>query len=157
MIRFLHEGTRLYTHTTRAYRMFTQEKEMKKWHDEPFEMSFSEGGIFEIKGMVNDQLIVSKGTRFKSYEREVLIKFDWKDNFCFKDHIAEVEVRIMSATSETEYCTEIHVMHKGLDALSEEQVSIYKVFWKDTLERMRRSVNGDWVITDSELTLDCFK
>jgi uncharacterized protein YndB with AHSA1/START domain len=157
MIRFIHEGTRLYTHTTRAYRLFTQAKEIEKWHKEAYEIEFAQGGVFEISGMGNGQVIRSRGTTFASYEREALINLEWQDDFCFKETSTQVEVRIMSATSETEYCTEIHVLHKGLDALSDDEAAIYKAFWKDVLERMRRSVNGDWVISDSELTLDCFK
>ncbi len=157
MIRFLHEGTRLYTHTTRAYRLFTYIKELDKWHKETYKVDFKEGGLFEIVGEGMGQQIRSTGTLFKSYEREAMIVFEWKDDYRFTDTPAIVEVRIMAATSETEYCTEIHVVHKNLDVLDEEAVEVYRAFWKDVLERMRRSVNGDWIIKDSELTLDCFK
>lgn len=157
MIRFVHEGTRLYTHTTRTYKCFTTEKEMTKWHNGAFTIDFSEGGRFEILGTGVDCSITSKGTIYESYEREALITLVWKDDYCFKNETSQVEIRIMSATSETEYCTEIHVLHKNLEKLSEAEVNNYKVFWHGILENIRKSVNGDWIITDPELTFDCFK
>jgi uncharacterized protein YndB with AHSA1/START domain len=157
MARFLHEGTRLYTHTTRAYKLFTNEKEMSKWHEEDFTINFSEGGIFEIQGTGNGRVIKSLGTVYKSYERESVIELDWQDYFCFDQARSPVEIRIMTATSETEYCTEIHVVHRNLDHLNEEQLTIYKSFWKGILGSIHKVVNRDWVISDAELTLDCFK
>lgn len=132
-------------------------KEFEKWHNEAYSLVFELGGAFEITGDGNGQTIKSVGTVFKSYEREAQIVFDWHDDFCFQENKAEVELRIMSATSETEYCTELHILHKNLETLNEEQVAVYKDFWKQILEKMRKSVNGDWIIKDSELTLDCFK
>lgn len=157
MIRFLHEGTRLYTHTTRAYRIFTNPKEIDKWHLAPYDIVFEKGGAFEITGEADGVTITSKGTTFVSYEREEQIILNWQDDYQFKDKAAKVEIRIFPATSETEYCTEIHVVHNDLSELDEEMAKLYKTFWKNTLEHIRRSVNGDWVIQDSELTLDCFK
>lgn len=157
MIRFLHEGTRLYTHTTRAYKIFTNEKELLKWHKGTFEIDFSDNGSFEISGEGADRTIKSVGTVFGSFEREALINLVWRDDYCFANEATDVEIRIMSATSETEYCTEIHVLHKNLSHLSEEETNNYKIFWKGILEDIRKSVNGDWIIKDSELTLDCFK
>lgn len=132
-------------------------KEFEKWHKKAYSLVFEQGGTFEITGEGNGQVIKSVGTVFKSYEREAQIIFDWHDDFCFDEKGSEVELRIMSATSETEYCTELHIVHKNLETLSEEEVAIYKVFWKNILEDMRKSVNGDWIIKDSELTFDCFK
>lgn len=157
MIRFIHEATRLYTHTTRAYKIFTNEKEMTKWHAEAFTIDFSQGGNFEITGEAEDRLIKSTATVYESYEREAILNMIWKDDYCFEDKEAHVEIRIISATSETEYCTEIHVLHKDLETLSTEEINNYKVFWRGILENIRKSVNGDWIIKDSELTLDCFK
>lgn len=157
MAKFLHEGTRLYTHTTRAYKLWTNEKEMSKWHEGDFKIAFSEGGAFEITASGNGRVIKSIGTTYKNYERESVIELNWKDDFYFVDHAAKVEVRIMSATSETEYCTEIHVIHHDLASLNPEVLAIYKNFWKDVLTRMHKVVNKDWVISDAELTLSCFK
>lgn len=157
MIRFLHEVTRLYTHTTRAYKIFTNEKELSKWHDEAYQVDFSVGGAFEVTQNVNKQKIRSIGSTFEAFEREALLVIKWKDDFCFQSEGSSVEIRIMSATSETEYCTEIHVVHKGLEQLEDEVVNIYIMFWRQLLESVRQSVNGDWIIQDSELTLDCFK
>ncbi|MBN2897465.1 MAG: SRPBCC domain-containing protein [Clostridia bacterium] len=157
MAKFLHEGTRLYTHTTRAYKLFTNEKEIAKWHEGPFVIDFSEGGIFDIAISTGDQTIRSAGTCYRSYERESLILLDWKDDYCFSNRVSSVEIRIMSATSETEYCTEIHVLHQGLDDLDEAQLTAYKAFWKGILGKMHQLINRGWFISDAELTLDCFK
>lgn len=157
MIRFLYEGTRLYTHTTRAYKLLTTAKEVDKWHLAPYHIVFEKGGAFEITGQANDTTITSKGTTVLSYEREEHIILNWQDDYQFKDKPAKVEIRIFPATSETEYCTEIHVVHNDLSELGEEVAKHYKIFWKNILEHIRRSVNGDWLIKDSELTLDCFR
>ena len=65
-----------------------------------------------------------------------------------------VEVYFMPCTSETDYCTEIHVMHHDL---SDEDQLFYKGFWQRKLNELRQLCNGDWVIEDRDLSLSALK
>ena len=65
----------------------------------------------------------------------------------------------MQGTSKTEYCTEIHILHKGLKDNEEgmNAKKFFEVFWEEKLNIIRKYFNGDWVIEDRDLVLSVLK
>ncbi len=157
MAKFLRESVRLYTHTTEAYRLFTNKKSISKWNKNDFLVHPKVGGEFEIKWEVESYNIFSTGTIFLDYEREKRIKLLWKDDFCFSNRDSIVEIYIMQATQYTEYCTEIHVVHSGLETLTSDEVDVYRELWNQILASIHKSINNGWEILDSELDLSCLR
>lgn len=156
MTRFIHKSVRLYTHLTRAYRLFTYPKEIEKWIEGDFSVELKEMGDFDYIFSFNCGSLNTKGSKILEFEKEKYLKILWKDDKYFIDG-GIVELNYMSATSETEYCSEIHVVHRNLDDFPEDAVQFYKCFWTELFERARKKINGNWVIKDEELTLDCLK
>ena len=156
MTRFIHKSVRLYTHLTRAYRLFTYPKEISKWLGDDFSVDLKEMGNFDYIFSLNCGILNTRGSKILEYEKEKYLKIFWKDDKYFQDGCI-VELNYMSSTSETEYCSEIHVVHSKLENLSDQGIEFYREFWSELLEKARKRINGNWVIKDEELTLDCLK
>ncbi len=97
---------------------------------------------------------------FKVIEREKLITLHCSDFLSSgEEQWFPVEIQLMKCTSQTEYCSEIHVLQHGFEAseAGDQLRSQYLDLWRLKLEALRHTVNGKWIIEDKDLSLDIFK
>lgn len=158
MSHFLHTSMRLYSDVRRAYKRFTNVEELEKWFGSEIQGDIEEGAT--LKGILTELEKPFKIV-YTTLEKETSIVFDFTAHLSDEvsnDDPYEVELRFMQCTSDTYYCTEIHLMQYGFDdtETSLKEREIYLEFWKEKLEVLRKMINKDWVIQDSELTLKCF-
>lgn len=160
MSQFLHTSIRLNSDLRRAYNRFTKPEELEKWFAEKVE------GSIEINEKIlcyfKELSEVAVNIQFTALNFKESIRFyfplELQENDAQIDSY-EVEIKFMMCTSETEYCTEIHLMQYGFKDTEASRLIRQKhlEFWKEKLEKLRFLVNGNWVIKDSELTLRCLK
>lgn len=147
---FIHKKVRLNASITQSMRFFLVEKEVEKW--------FGKGSIenkvggqykldlsFEGSEWTSDTEILEK-----TFER--LIKFDMITPG--EVHTGPVEINFMPCTSKTEYCTEIHLIHRNV---SEAMAPWMDRFWDTKLNTLREYFNGNWIIEDRDLILSDLK
>ncbi len=138
-------------------RCFLIEKETAKWLGKPNIIENKLGGKYDLDFSFKGENWNSSATILeKSFEKK--IRFDFKLPTKYKDgfHNSTVEINFMMAASKTEYCTEIHVLHKGLlDNI--ETKEFFSEFWKEKLEILRKNYNGDWIIEDKDMVLSVLK
>lgn len=145
MADFIRESTRLYSDLGGAFRKFTVEKEAKKW--------MGDNVFVDLKDRISFVRLV-EGYKFiiswpiQSFEREKNLKVNWNSGKLKGD----VDILFMNCKQSTEYCTEVQVMHRGVSSLSDEELRVYKAFWKDYLESIRALCNKDWIIEDKDLS-----
>lgn len=160
MNKFIHQSVRLNASITQAMRYFLIEEEVSKWLGEVKCIENKVGGTYHINLTYGNEAWESK-TKILEKEFDKIIKFNFDVPDRFKQAFADslVEVNFMLGTSETEYCTEIHVLHKGLkdDELCIEAKNFFNEFWKGKLNILRKQFNGDWVIEDRDLVLSVLK
>jgi len=162
MSRFLHTSMRLNSDLRKAYRLFTLTEELEKWFAKEIKGSLADNeplsGTFTELKLQFDNLTVESTVpkEFIKFKFPVLltdqVSLELANEFL-------VEIKFMQCTTDTEYCTEIHLMQHGFgDTEESTQIrEIYLNFWKTKLETLREMVNGSWVIKDSELTLKCLQ
>ena len=160
MSKFIHQSVRLNTSITQAMRCFLIENEVSKWLGKVNSIENKVGGTYHIDLTYGNETWESKTKILeKEFEKIIKLNFNVPDRFkqAFTDSL--VEINFMLGTSDTEYCTEIHVLHKGLkdDELSVEAKNFFNEFWKDKLNILREQYNGDWVIEDKDLVLSVLK
>ncbi len=132
-------------------RFFLIESQINKWLGVPLKVENKKSGQYHIKFQYegkeweSDTLLLEK-------DFEKRIKFDMMGPEALKSGV--VEVYFMPCTSETEYCTEIHVMHHDL---SEDNKAWFKGFWQSKLNDLRQLCNDDWVIEDKDFCLSVLK
>jgi hypothetical protein len=146
-MKFIHEKVRLNASITQAMRFFLIGREIEKWFGQPIAVENKLGGRYAIEFTHSEKTWVSD-TSILEKDFEKKLKFDMMTSDGSSSY---VEVYFMPCTSETEYCTEIHIMHK----LCEDD--LMKSFWKDKLNQLRVLTNGDWVIEDRDLVLSTLK
>jgi len=157
---FLHTSTRLYTDVRKAYTRFTKVEELEKWFAQDIQETPSVGQ--SLSGTFEELDKNFSNLTYSALNKEENIRFSCPFNLVENDSNNdnyEVEIKFMQCTSETYYCTEIHLMQYGFDD-TEESIharTVYLEFWKNKLDVLRELINKDWVIQDSELTLRCFK
>lgn len=142
---FIHKKVRLNASITRTMRFFLIEGEVKKWWCEATIENKVNGKFllnleFNDKKWVSDTVILQK-----DFER--LLKFDMITPGA---QSSTVEINFMPCTTETEYCTEIHLIHRGVP---ESEVDFMSEFWEVKLDVLRQHFNKDWVIEDRDLVL----
>lgn len=157
MSHFLHTSVRLYSDVRKAYKRFTVTDELNKWFSTEIQGSVNEGNT--VNGLLAQQNVLFQIT-YKALEREASMVFDFSAPLADAEARPEpyqVEIRFMQCTSDTYYCTEIHLMQYGFEDTEQSLKAreIYRTFWEEKLETLRQMINRDWVIQDSELTLKC--
>lgn len=162
MSRFLHTSIRLNCDLRKAYRLFTVNAELEKWFAKELVGNISENQ--SISGYFPEYDQKFENLKFESVISKETIQFRFPVQLTDQVSISDtqeftVEIKFMQCTSETEYCTEIHLMQHGFKDSDEstEIRNIYLEFWKKKLENLRQMVNDNWVIQDSELTLRCLQ
>jgi len=80
-------------------------------------------------------------------------RVDWRVSYS-SENLIDCQFHVMRCTSETEFCTEVHLMTMVSNA---EEAEAIDVFSKALLEELRISYNKAWVIKDSELNASIFK
>ena len=80
-------------------------------------------------------------------------RIDWIVSYG-SDKTMECQFHLMRCTSETEYCTEVHLLSM---VSNESEVEAIDAFSKALLEELRVSYNKTWVIGDNELNASIFK
>ncbi len=147
---FIHEKIRINASITQAMRFFLIEKEVSKWLGEAT-IENKETGQYKLNLTFDDVNWTSDTTILKkSFER--LIKFDMITPGALLS--GPVEVNFMPCTSKTEYCTEIHLIHRNVPDNEQEMMSN---FWHHKLNHLRKRFNGDWIIEDRDLVLSVLK
>lgn len=149
-MKFIHKKVRLNASITQAMRFFLIEKEVMKWLGNA-QIDNKNGGIYHLELQHHDKKWSSHTTILeKSFER--LIKFDM---ITPEAQISgPVEVNFMPCTSKTEYCTEIHLIHRNVP---DQEQNIMDEFWSEKLDNLRVYFNKDWHIEDRDLVLSVLK
>lgn len=147
---FIRTKVRINASITQGMRFFLIESQVDKWLGRPLKVENKKEGIYHIEFQDQGRIWQSKSIILeKDFEKR--IKFDMMSP---EANLCPVEVYFMPCTSETDYCTEIHVMHHDL---SDEDQVIFKGFWQRKLNDLRQLCNGDWVIEDRDLSLSALR
>lgn len=149
-MKFIHKKVRLNASITQAMRFFLIEKEVTKWLGNA-QIDNKNGGFYNIELAYNDKKWSSHTTILeKSFER--LLKFDM---ITPEAQISgPVEVNFMPCTSKTEYCTEIHLIHRNVP---DQEQRVMENFWNEKLNLLRQHFNDDWIIEDRDLILSILR
>lgn len=157
MEKFIHTSIRLNTDLGRATRYTTDPEQLSKW--------LCEGAAHA--GGPSD--IVLSGVKtpddcwkwhLKEICREKTVIVTCSDLLGSAENRSyTLEIQLMKCTSQTEYCSEIHLIQRGFEDSEEEDSfrTAYTQLWQHKLEALRALVNGKWIIEDRDLTLDIFK
>jgi len=146
---FIHKKVRLNASITQSMRFFLIDKEVAKWLGDST-IDSKKGGRFmlnlefEDKTWVSDTILLEK-----VFER--LIKFDMIT--AEANLPSSVEINFMPCTSKTEYCTEIHLVHRN----TKDEQAFMSRFWDEKLDKLRKYFNNDWIIEDRDLVLSDLK
>lgn len=80
-------------------------------------------------------------------------RIDWTVSYG-SEKMTDCQFHVMRCTSETEFCTEVHLLSMVSNA---EEAEAIDAFSKALLEELRISYNKAWVIGDNELNASIFK
>jgi len=95
----------------------------------------------------------TSGSFIVSFEREKLLHVQWKDTFNPKECF-DLRIQLMPCKSDTEYCSELHLMFKHSERhLTEDESKFYAEYFELMFEGLRKYQNKDWVIQDSDLSM----
>lgn len=147
-MKFIHHKVRLNASITQGMRYFLMTKEVNKWLGQ-CDVESKVGGGYNLDLAFDDVTWKSHGTLVeKEFEKRILFNMMTPQN-----NVTEVEVYFMPCTSKTEYCTEIHLMHRHTGSETE----FMDAFWRNKLDILRQYFNKDWVIEDRDLVLSVLK
>lgn len=142
---FIHKSTRLNCDLTMAYRHFVVDKLANNWLGDNCELSLK-SKTFDFTSEERNHM----GTTVEDFNREEILIIKLADDKCDKD--MKVEITFMKCSSRTEFCSEIHIVHKGFE-LKDDDYTYYSKYWDESLDKLRKIHNRDWVITDGDLSL----
>ena len=160
MSKFIHKSVRLNTSITQAMRFFLIKKEVDKWLGDVCLIENKKGGIYHLTFTHGKKCWESKTEILeKDFERFIKLGMEIPEEFSLGFENSLIEISFMQGTSKTEYCTEIHILHKGLKDNEEgmNAKKFFEVFWEEKLNIIRKYFNGDWVIEDRDLVLSVLK
>lgn len=147
---FIHHQVRLNASMTQSMRFFLIEKEIEKWFGSVVTIENKKNGRYHLNftyqevNWTSDSIILEK-----DFERR--LKFDMITPEAFR---TEVELFFMPCTHKTEYCTEIHLVHKNVP---ENEHDFILGFWHEKFNNIRTYFNKDWIIEDRDLVLSVLK
>ncbi|MGB3366020.1 MAG: SRPBCC domain-containing protein [Acidaminobacteraceae bacterium] len=142
---FIHKSTRLNCDLTMAYRYFAVDKLANKWMSNDCEINLKTR-VYNFKSQERNHT----GTTIEDFNREEILILNLSDNLCDKE--MKVEITFMKCATRTEFCSEIHVVHKGFD-LKDDDYMYYQNYWEEALDMLRKIHNRDWIIADGDLSL----
>lgn len=160
MSKFIHQSVRLNTNISRAMRSFLIGSEAGKWLGEVKLIENKIGGIYHVVLTYGNETWVSKTKILeKEFDRSIKFELDLPESLETGFESSLVEISFMQGASKTEYCTEIHVLHKGLkdNEMGVKSKEFFDDFWKEKLNCLRVIFNGNWVIEDRDLVLSVLK
>lgn len=158
-MQFIHESTRLACDANRAFRFFTMPERMTKWLGGELTVNLKKEGQYTLKVPFKQgtEILDTTGSLVETYSREETLQVLWCDSL----HPTEryhFELKWMPCRSDTEYCTEIHLIFKHANrALNSQEAEFYSLFYKEMFEKLRAYVNKDWIISDSDLSLSILR
>ena len=154
-MQFLHKSTRLSCDLGRAFRFLTAPAMIEKWAGSIPDITLKKGGEYtlnmnlEAQGMELD----TTGSSIIEYEREKTLKVQWRDSL-HPNETYDMSIRFMQCRSDTEYCSELHLMFKNCTrALNEEEAAVYESVFVTLFEMLRQYQNKDWIIEDKDLSM----
>lgn len=139
MKQFLRTDVRLYADLNRADRYFYRPELLSNW-GQAVEEALRAGG--EIRFCDGKREVVH---RLESHERETKLLFSRPQDG------AQVEIHLMPCTSKTTYCTHVQLLLRL--EMTAEKMEEERTYYTALLEQLRRTVNGDWIITEGDLSL----
>ncbi len=73
----------------------------------------------------------------------------------YQNSTVDIKLNLMQSTSQTSYCFDVFLMlnYNELNSAVETIIALYRA----RLEALRYQYNGDWIISDSDLTLTNLK
>ncbi len=146
-MKFVHQMTRLACDPGRAYRFFTNPTYAKGWLGDFDQVTKAIDAPYHLRSK-GDPAITLAGL-VKEADHEKLLKITWEEG----GQTHEWTLNFMKCRPDTEYCTELHLMHKILGQdMPKEVYTAYNEKWKFLMEQVRQYQNKDWVIQDRELT-----
>lgn len=154
-MQFVHKSTRLSCDLGRAFRFLTVSDMISKWSGSASEIELKKGGTYklslELEGF--SEPIATSGSKILSYEREKHVQVSWKDSLHPEENY-NLMIQLMPCRSDTEYCSELHLMFKceGRE-LSDNESEVYSKLFAELLEMLRKYQNKDWVIQDGDLSM----
>lgn len=113
------------------------------------------GDIYTVIRSLTLRDKISKWTKTSPYEilRSLDQRIDWKVSYG-SENMMDCQFHVMRCTSETEFCTEVHLLSM---VSNPEEAEAIDAFSKALLEELRISYNKTWVIGDNELNASIFK
>ena len=149
-MQFIHKSTRLSCDLGRAFRFLTRPEMLTKWSGYQASIDLKVDGSYDL---VSQEGLNTKGSLIKKYEREKLVQICWKDTYNPNDTY-ELTIQFMPCKSDTEYCSELHLMFKNVNRkLEKEESTLYSELFASMFEKLRHYQNKDWVIQDSDLSM----
>lgn len=142
---FIHKQTRLNCDLTMAYRYFVVDKLANNWLGSECEIDLKKNR-YNFKSKERNHY----SSEILDFNREEILILNLKDDKCNKD--MRLEITFMKCSSRTEFCSEIHIVHKDFDE-KDDDYRYYKNYWEEVLEKLRKIHNRDWVISDGDLSL----
>ncbi len=158
-MQFIHESTRLACDANRAFRFFTMPERMSKWLGAELTIDMKTGGRYEVKADLDQDFgrIDTAGSLVESYTREAALQIMWCDTLHPSEQY-QFELKLMPCRSDTEFCTELHLIFKHTErALDSQEAAFYSLLFKKMFEKLRAYVNKDWIISDSDLSLSVLR
>ena len=149
-MQFIHKSTRLSCDLGRAFRFLTRPEMIVKWSGYQANIDLKVNGAYDL---MSEEGLKTKGSFIKKYEREKILEVSWKDTYN-PNEAYDLTIRFMPCKSDTEYCSELHLMFKNVNrSLEEEEVALYSNVFASMFEKLRHYQNKDWVIQDSDLSM----
>ncbi len=154
-MQFVHESVRLACDANRAFRFLTRPEMLEKWVSGECRVDLRVGGAYGVKADLGPDgpAFDTQGSEICQYEREKTLEVSWRDSL-HTGASYNLLVRFMPCRSDTEFCTELHLMFKHQDRmLEQDEFDVYSKLFGGLFERLRQHVNKDWVIRDADLSL----
>jgi len=141
--KFIHQSTRLNASIYKSFNSFTKSQKLNIWL---CDISDLDNEKYEFKIKNKDLHIDTLGSKIieKKVNRKLEINLIEKN----KKVDSIVEINFMKCAPLTDYCTEIHLLHKKLD---EKDRHFFNRFWKNALDTLRYFYNEEWIIQDKDL------
>lgn len=148
---WIHKSIRLSCDIARAYRFFTRKDVLEKSSGHVANIDLKKEGSYTISD--KDGEWSNRGTVIFSFEREKHLFILWKDSL-FPKEVYKANFYFMPCRSDTEYCTEIHLVFCNENRpLTQEENTCFSNRFGNWMEDIRKHVNGDWIIQDKDLSL----
>ena len=146
---FVHKSTRLSCDQNRAFRFLTRPEMFEKWSGAALSTGGKPGSPYAVGASSTLGIEAFEGEILEWVGREKLV-VSFEENGA--PYLAEFQ--LMPCRSDTEFCTEIHVIvRKPGDVMPELVYKRFERYFSILLEALRQYQNKDWVIEDKDLSM----